>query len=240
MLGDVITTIERPGAEPFSMPLRAAERTPDIAVNLSHRESDGEPAEQSEIQNPKSKIEVAWRYLVLGVTHIIPHGLDHMLFVLGLFFLSPKLKPLLWQVTAFTLAHSVTLTLAVFDVLRLSPDVVEPLIAASIAFVAIENLITARIHPWRPAVVFAFGLMHGMGFAGVLIDVGLPRGQLVPALISFNIGVEIGQLTVIALTLMAVGWWRNRKWYRPAIAIPASAMIALTGLWWTVQRVFEL
>lgn len=155
------------------------------------------------------------------------------------FFLSPKLKPLLWQVTAFTLAHSVTLTLATMNIVRIPSEIVEPIIAASIAFVAIENLFTTTIHPWRPAIVFCFGLIHGLGFASVLKDVGLPSNQLVAALISFNVGVEIGQLSVIALAFLLVGWWRNKKWYRSRIAIPASAAIACVGVWWTVQRIFS-
>jgi hypothetical protein len=240
IMGDVIMTIERPGREPFSIPLRAGEQSPDF--DLKHVDDASVPATsnpQSAIPHSESftALEVAWRYVWLGITHIIPHGADHMLFVLGLFFLSPKIKPLLWQVTAFTIAHCITLTLATMNIIRVPPDIVEPIIAASIAFIAIENLFTTTIHPWRPAIVFCFGLIHGMGFAGVLKEVGLPSNQLTAALISFNIGVELGQLSVIALAFLAVGWWRNKKWYRPRISIPASAAIACVGVYWTVQRV---
>ena len=93
------------------------------------------------------------------------------------------------------------------------------------------------MHPWRPAIVFAFGVVHGMGFAGALKDLGLPRGQLTAALVSFNIGVEIGQLSVIALAFALVGWWQKRTWYRARIAVHASLLIACIGVWWTVQRV---
>jgi hypothetical protein len=176
-------------------------------------------------------------YLVLGFTHIVPLGLDHILFVLGLYLLSARMAPLLIQVTAFTVAHSVTLALSVYGLVALPPSVVEPLIAASIVYVAVENILTPQLKPWRALVVFGFGLLHGLGFAGVLEEVGLPPGQFVPALVSFNVGVELGQLAVIALAFLAVGFWgRNRAWYRPRVIIPASAAIAAVGLFWTVER----
>ena len=182
--------------------------------------------------------DVLLEYTVLGFTHIVPLGLDHILFVLGLFLLSTRLAPLLIQVTAFTVAHTVTLALSVYDVVSLPPSVVEPLIAASIVYVAVENMLTPQLKPWRALVVFGFGLLHGLGFAGVLHEVGLPHGQFVPALVSFNVGVELGQLAVITVAYLAVGaWGRNRSWYRPRVVIPASATVALVGLFWTVQRV---
>ena len=184
--------------------------------------------------------DVLLDYVVLGFTHIVPKGLDHILFVLGLFLLSARLGPLLIQVTAFTVAHTLTLALSVYGVVSLSPAIVEPLIAASIAYVAIENVLTPTLKPWRALVVFGFGLLHGLGFAGVLQEVGLPHGQFVPALVSFNIGVELGQLAVILAAFLAVGvWGRNKQWYRPRFVIPASAVIAAVGLFWTVQRVME-
>jgi len=179
------------------------------------------------------------QYLVLGFTHILPKGLDHMLFVLGLFLLSTRLAPLLWQVTAFTLAHSITLALSMYGVIALSPAIVEPLIAASIVAVAVENLLTARLHAWRVFVVFGFGLLHGLGFAGVLTEIGLPRDEFVTGLIAFNVGVEGGQLAVIALAFLAVGYWfRHRPWYRARVVLPLSALIALTGAYWMVERLW--
>ena len=177
------------------------------------------------------------QYLVLGFTHILPKGLDHMLFVLGLFLLSTQLAPLLWQVTAFTLAHTLTLALSMYGVIALSPAIVEPLIAASIVAVAVENLLTARLHAWRVFVVFGFGLLHGLGFAGVLTEIGLPRDEFVTGLIAFNVGVEGGQLAVIALAFLAVGYWfRHKPWYRTRVVLPLSAAIALTGAYWVVER----
>jgi hydrogenase/urease accessory protein HupE len=184
-----------------------------------------------------TRTAVFGQYLVLGFTHILPKGLDHMLFVLGLFLLSTQLAPLLWQVTAFTLAHSITLALSMYGVIALSPAIVEPLIAASIVAVAVENLLTARLHAWRVFVVFAFGLLHGLGFAGVLTEIGLPREQFVTGLVAFNVGVEGGQLAVIALAFLAVGYWfRNKPWYRVRVVLPLSALIALTGVYWMVER----
>jgi HupE / UreJ protein len=182
------------------------------------------------------RLEVLRRYLVLGFHHILPAGVDHVLFVLGLFLLTARWRPLAWQVTAFTLAHTVTLALSSFGVVRLSPRVVEPLIALSIAWVAIENVFTRRLHPWRPAVVFAFGLLHGLGFAGVLGELGLPQGERVTALLAFNLGVEGGQITVLALAFLVFGVWSNRSWYRRRLAIPASLAIAAIGLYWAVTR----
>jgi len=184
-----------------------------------------------------SRLEIAASYLALGFRHILPAGLDHVLFVLGLFLLSPRWRPLLWQVTAFTLAHTATLALSALGVFRLSPGVVEPLIALSIVWIAIENLFTDKLHPWRPAVVFAFGLLHGLGFAGVLGELGLPEGERVAALLAFNLGVEAGQVAVLAAAFVALGLWRERAWYRGRLAVPASLAIAAVGLYWAVTRV---
>lgn len=176
------------------------------------------------------------RYLALGFEHILPLGLDHILFVVGLFLLAAKWRPLLWQVSAFTLAHTLSLALSMTGVVSLPSRLVETLIAASIAYVAAENLFTDQLRPWRPALVFGFGLLHGLGFAGVLRELGLPDGEWVQALISFNVGVELGQLTVIGLAFLAVGWFRDRPWYRARIVRPASALIALIGVYWALER----
>jgi hypothetical protein len=114
-----------------------------------------------------TRTEIVRQYLWLGYTHILPKGLDHILFVLGLFLLSARFKPLLMQVTAFTIAHSITLGLSMYGIVSLPSRIVEPLIALSIAYVAIENVLTRELKPWRIALVFMFGLLHGLGFAGV-------------------------------------------------------------------------
>jgi hydrogenase/urease accessory protein HupE len=177
------------------------------------------------------------------VLHIVPRGLDHVLFVLGLFLLSARLAPLLWQISAFTLAHTLTLALATLGVVQLPSRVVEASIAASIAWVG--AVVVWRVWRNRPSesgligrvlVVFACGLLHGLGFAGVLGDVGLPDGELVPALIGFNVGVELGQLLVIGAAAVSIGLLRSRAWYPRRVALPLGLVIAAAGLFWTVER----
>src|SRR2546428_1842780 len=186
---------------------------------------------------PLSRATIALRYLALGFTHILPKGLDHMLFVLGIFLLSGRLRPILWQVSAFTLAHSITLGLTLYGVISLSPSIVEPLIAVSIVYVAVENIVTSELKPWRVALVVGFGLLHGMGFAGGLRELALPRSEFLTGLVAFNAGVEAGQLTVILSAFLLIGSRaRNRDSYRDLIVVPGSTAIALTGLFWTVQR----
>lgn len=195
------------------------------------------PGEETPLLTFTSDSTSAWKYLILGYEHILPLGLDHILFVLGLFLLNQTRGVLLLQVSLFTLAHSITLALAATGIFALPGKIVEPLIAASIAFVAIENILTRRLHAWRLAVVFLFGLVHGMGFAGVLEELGLPKNDFALSLISFNVGVELGQLTVIVLAVLATCFFCRRTWYRSAIVIPASALITCIGLYWTVARI---
>jgi hydrogenase/urease accessory protein HupE len=186
---------------------------------------------------PVGRLDTAWRYLTLGFTHIVPYGLDHMLFVLGIYLLSRRARSVLWQVSAFTVAHSITLGLSMYGVVAVSPRIVEPLIALSIAYVAIENIFVSELKAWRIALVFAFGLLHGMGFAGALKELGLPRSEFVTALLTFNVGVEAGQLVVIGAAFMLVGWHcANRAWYRSRIVVPVSTLIACTAVCWTIQR----
>lgn len=187
----------------------------------------------------RSTLSMFAEYVGLGFTHILPMGLDHILFVLGLFLLSAQLRPLLVQVTAFTVAHSTTLALGLYGFITVSPAIVEPMIALSIVFVAVENLCMTRLSVWRPFIVFGFGLLHGLGFAGVLHELGLPRDQYITGLLGFNVGVEAGQLAVITLAFFTTAYWfRHEVWYRQRIVCPASAMIALTGAFWTVERIW--
>jgi hypothetical protein len=187
---------------------------------------------------PKSAAAVFADYLVVGFEHIVPKGLDHILFVVGLFLLSPRLRALLWQVSSFTLAHTITLALGVLGIVSVSPSIVEPLIAASIVYVAVENMLTDHLQRWRPVVVFGFGLLHGLGFAGVLTEFGLTPAHFVSGLVGFNLGVELGQLAVIAACFLAVGlWFRSKQWYRRFISVPGSAAIALVGFYWFIIRV---
>ena len=187
---------------------------------------------------PQTAFDAFWAYIPVGFDHIVPKGLDHILFVIGLFLLNTRLSPLLWQVTTFTLAHTITLALASLGYVNAPPSIVEPLIAASIVFIAVENMMTDRLHRWRLVTVFGFGLLHGLGFAGVLSEFGLPENQFIAGLIGFNIGVELGQLAVIAACYLAVGlWFADKPWYRRFIVIPASAAIAAIAAYWFLERV---
>jgi hypothetical protein len=176
-------------------------------------------------------------YLRLGFRHIVPEGMDHILFVLGLFFFGITWRKLLSQTTVFTIAHATTLFLSTYGIFRLPGRIVEPAIALSIAAVAIENIVRPKMGPLRLAVVFAFGLIHGLGFASSLSDVPLPKRDFLLALLGFNFGVDFGQLFVIALAFVAVGWFRNEPWFRRRVAIPASIAIAAVGVFWAVERV---
>ena len=176
-------------------------------------------------------------YIVYGFEHILPKGLDHILFILGLFLFSTKFKPLLWQVTMFTVAHTITLGLAMNGMISLPANIVEPLIALSIAYVGIENVFSKKLHNSRLVLVFVFGLLHGLGFASVLADFGMPDDAFATALISFNVGVELGQLAIIAGAFLLVGYWFGKKpWYKSRITTPASIIIAGIALFWFFER----
>lgn len=194
------------------------------------------------------------RYIVVGFEHIVPLGVDHILFVLGLFFFSLHLRPILFQVTAFTVAHTITLALASLSIVSVPASVVEPLIAASIIYVGVENLWGRGNVKARTALVFGFGLLHGLGFASVLGEFGISASSFVAALIGFNVGVEVAQLSLILaaflLVLLAARLARIaplpsneapvrqvQVMYR-AVSVVGSILISITGAYWTVQRVF--
>jgi hypothetical protein len=176
-------------------------------------------------------------YLRLGFRHIVPEGTDHILFVLGLFFLGITWRKLLAQTSVFTVAHATTLFLSTYGIFSLPSKYVEPAIALSIAFIALENIFHPQLGIGRLAVVFGFGLIHGLGFASSLSEVPFPKHRFLVALLGFNFGVDFGQLFVISLAFLAVGWFRNRPWFRKRVAIPCSLVIATIGTFWAVQRV---
>ncbi|MEM9532998.1 MAG: HupE/UreJ family protein [Pseudomonadota bacterium] len=194
------------------------------------------------ISEPPPLRDVIRDYLVLGFTHIIPKGLDHILFVLALFLGSTGWRSLVALVTMFTIAHSITLALVALAIWIPDGAWVEPLIATSISVVALENLLLKgdRKNLWRYPIVLVFGLLHGLGFGGVLSELGLPDGQLVPALLAFNVGVEVGQIALVAAAAL-IGWALVRRLagagrYRRWVVLPASITIGLTGAVWTTQR----
>lgn len=216
-------------APPFPEPFAAVLGPGEVSPSVSFVEGGSHPEAQG----------VFVTYLKLGFTHIVPKGLDHILFVLGLFLLSIRWQPLLYQVTAFTVAHSVTLALSMQGVVSLPDRFVETLIALSISWVAIENIATSTLKPWRIALVFCFGLLHGLGFAGVLSELGMPEGRFITALLSFNLGVELGQISVVALAFAVAGRFQHLGSYRRYVVIPCSAAIAAVGCWWSVTRAFQ-
>ena len=176
-------------------------------------------------------------FIRAGFVHVVPLGADHILFVLGLFLLSRKWRPLLWQVSTFTVAHTITLGLATTGLVQVPGSVVEPVIAGSIVVIALENVFYPKYSPWRLLVVFVFGLVHGLGFAGALRNLELPATSLLTSLLGFNVGVEAGQLTVIALAFLATVWLRDGNRYRKFVILPGSILIALMGAYWMIQRI---
>ena len=181
---------------------------------------------------------VATMYIETGFLHIVPKGLDHILFILGIFLVSMRLRPLILQATIFTVAHSITLSLGVFGLVSLPPLVIEPLIALSIAYIAIENLFMDRVSRFRLSVVFGFGLLHGLGFASMLIDFGLPEELYLAALLWFNVGVEFGQVALLVGAYLAITvWFKDPLMYRRAVGIPGSIAIGSLGGYWMIERV---
>ncbi len=191
----------------------------------------------TEIVASQSTLEVIASYITIGFEHIVPKGLDHILFILGLFLLSTHLKPLLWQVTMFTVAHTITLALSMNNIIELPANVVEPLIALSIAYVGVENILARSLHRSRLFLVFLFGLLHGLGFAGVLSDFGMPSDDFALALISFNVGVEFGQLAVILIAFILLRpWFKDQLIYRKIVVVPGSMFISVVGFYWFLER----
>lgn len=180
---------------------------------------------------------VIWYYLKLGYGHIIPNGLDHILFVGSLCLLSNKISVIFWQATAFTVAHSITLALSMKNIIVAPSALVEPIIALSIVFVAVENMLLSSLKPWRILLVFMFGLIHGLGFASSLNEIGLPRNQFTVSILSFNLGVELGQMSIILLLFtLIVSPFGEKAWYKYRVVFPISIAIALVAFFWTIQR----
>jgi hypothetical protein len=227
ILGDVLLTVSR------------SEKSLVLSGQNSHHFSiDDIKGGVRKLSTAEIKLLNIVEYIYQGFVHILPQGLDHILFVLALFLLATKTSTLLWQVSAFTLAHTITLALGIFGIINLPSSIVEPLIALSIAYVAIENIFYHKLTKWRLPIIFAFGLLHGLGFAAVLVELGLPKSEYISSLISFNIGVEFGQITVIALALLATRWFAKKPQYRQYVVIPLSVLIAVIAIYWFIERTF--
>ena len=197
-----------------------------------------------DVSRPVERIEVltgwsglarrAVRFLVLGVEHILT-GYDHLVFLLGLIILGGTLKSLVGVVSSFTVAHSLTLILATLDLVILPTRFVEAAIALSICYVALENMFVREVR-YRWVITFFFGLIHGFGFSNVLREMQLPKSGLAASLLSFNLGVEVGQLAILLLLFPAVLYLSRRRWHSVAINLTSALMLGLGGFWF-VQRV---
>ena len=196
-----------------------------------------EPMSLSEIVARKPLTQTITNYIELGYKHILPKGMDHILFIFGLFLFSSSLRPLLWQITMFTIAHTITLGLAMNGIFDLPERIVQPLIALSIVYVGVENVFNKGLKNSRLLLVFGFGLLHGLGFASMLADFGMPENAFATALISFNVGVELGQLSILLGAFLLIGlWFGKREWYKTLVINPASSVIALIAFYWFIDR----
>jgi hydrogenase/urease accessory protein HupE len=179
-------------------------------------------------------------FLKLGIEHILS-GYDHLLFLFALMVVCRDLRSILTVITCFTIAHSITLGLATFDIVRLPGRIMEPLIAASIAYVGMENLVRGDSPKGRTLIAFSFGLVHGLGFADALQELGITSSQfgIVVPLVGFNLGVEVGQLSVAAIVLPIL-WQlrRNPSFVRRWVPV-CSVAVALVGSYWMVERIMQ-
>lgn len=213
-----------------------------IAPYEKYTTSQAAPPNEAIASEPKVRITskpTAWlNFVQVGFNHVVPKGLDHILFIFGLFLFSPKWKPLFHQSLVFTLSHSVTLALSLLGIIGFAGKWIEALIALSIVYIAIENIRTKpdESAPWkRLTLVFIFGLIHGLGFGSILRSF-LPSNEALLPIVGFNLGVELGQIAVLVLSFLLFGWFsKNFKWIR----LPGSIIIGLVGLAWTFERVFS-
>lgn len=225
--------------QPLAIQVRLPKAGEKLRTRLMRIAANDDPIElmvldaSGEVEEGKESSLLSW--IVAGFEHIFPKGLDHILFILGLFLLQPKTKPLLWQTSAFTIAHSITLALVVLGLLTVPTKFVESMIALSIAYVGIENLWVKELKPWRVALVFGLGLLHGMGFASVMQELELPEGEVLKPLVGFNLGVEAGQVTVLALAFLLCFAFLKKEGFQVFRKV-ASGLIALVGLYWAVER----
>lgn len=187
-----------------------------------------------------TSFEIANQYLQLGFKHVIPLGFDHILYIISIYFLNSRLKSVIIQCSVFTLAHSLSLGLTAAGYILPPSAIIEPLIALSILFTAIENIVHDNINTYRLGIIFLFGLIHGMGFANALREIGLPKNNFMTALLSFNFGVELGQLTIIVCAYYLIAkWFSKRSWYKERIVYPLSSLIACVALYMTIERIMQ-
>lgn len=216
-----------------------AEMDPLLCAQLA--ELDRADTQTADYQLPaikldRSAIETLSLYVKSGIQHIIPLGVDHLAFVLALVLCVTTFRNIVIQISLFTLAHSVTLILSMLGILVLQSAWVEVAIAFSIAFVAFENIFLKTFNHWRLLVVFCFGLLHGLGFAGALSEFGIPDEHFISALVGFNLGVEIAQLGFALIIYLILNQFKHKKWYRSYVTIPINLMIGVLGCFWIIDR----
>tara|TARA_Y100001968_G_C19341008_1_gene709491 strand:+ start:87 stop:1226 length:1140 start_codon:yes stop_codon:yes gene_type:complete len=243
-LGTIHFFVEAFGVRSFTF--KASKKLGDIILRQEGVENGVSqyltPGEKSVIiSNDKiesrTKVDIFFDYILAGFYHILPKGLDHILFVMGLLFLTPKIAPLVMQISIFTLAHTITLAMNSLGLVTIAAGIVEPLIALSIVYIAYENIYRPQLTKYRIVTIFLFGLLHGLGFANVLKTFGLPEENLILALFGFNIGVEIGQITIVLLGFIVLTYiFKGIKRYRVYVTLPGSLFIGIFGLWWMFER----
>ena len=220
--GDLVVREKGESEGLYSGYLSKGETSPEIPLKVGERLSRGAQF---------------FSYMLSGVYHIVPIGFDHILFIIGLYLVSNHLRSLIFQVSLFTFAHTITLGLASFEIINVSSAIVEPIIAASIIYIGLENYFEKERNNYRSVVIFAFGLLHGLGFAGVLSSLELLNQGILMPLLAFNIGVEVGQILVLIFCFISFGFWFKRKaWYHSRVVRPISSVLVLTGLFWLVER----
>lgn len=217
---------------------------PDFVFSDGHHFTVVEP-EQSQtiwlnsLSAPSDTISF-WNFLHYGYRHVLPKGWDHVLFIAALCCLSFRWRPLLAQSLIFTIGHTITMALSITSTLPiLSPSSiqwVEICIAATIVYVALENVFSAKIRPHRLLTIFIFGLIHGLGFAAVLGNTIRSSEHIALPLVAANLGVELGQITVIGIMLIALIWFHQKPYFRKILQ-SISTLIALTGIYWVIERV---
>lgn len=229
LFGDLVLKVTRPQREVIP----SASLSDNYPINFKNAN------QASNTESFSSAIKVTSDYLYQGFVHILPKGLDHILFVLALFLFAKRRSTLIWQVSVFTLAHTITLALGIYGIISLPSDIVEPLIALSIVYVGLENIYRGKQNgtsQTRLPVIFAFGLLHGLGFASVLTEVGLPPSQYALSLIAFNLGVELGQLSVIALAFLCLWPLKNKHEYKTKLVLALNIAIAVIATYWLIER----
>lgn len=176
-------------------------------------------------------------FFLQGFKHIIPMGLDHILFIICIFFFRSDLKTVVLQASMFTVAHTITLGMCWMGILVPPTQIIEPLIAFSIVVLAIENIFSVQSEKLRLPIVFLFGLVHGMGFASAISEVGIPQDNVIWSLLGFNVGVEVGQLAILLLLYVTVTRTiSTARWFRPRFVLPIMISVALVAGFWTIER----